>query len=387
MNLAAARKHEGAGSTGSPQHLSRSLTFLTWWALTSRTLIFYCARESGTAESSTRPLTPSRPFECHTSALKQFGIVFANVSRSYAVRWAVESSRTPTRTSEQLWPRDASCVTLRSLLERTMTKIKSSALLLSSTVLLASCLLVAQVLPKPGEYPLGAKPSPMMNFFVTSEPIGDGGNLGGLAGADAHCQALATVVAAGNRTWHAYLSTQARPGQPAVNARDRIGEGPWYNFKGEMIAQDLAHLHGDTMELAHQGNNLNKLTGLTEKGQIVPGLYDYSDPRDNDWDYVKTTRFSTRHEMLTGTRTDGTAFTDGLDHTCDNWISNKSPAPGTSNGNLNAADGRPNAQIGFPDRNGGGSGSWNSAHGTRGCAQADLPKTHGVGLFYCFAIN
>jgi hypothetical protein len=177
-----------------------------------------------------------------------------------------------------------------------------------------------------------------------------------------------------------------RPGQPAVNARDRIGTGPWYNFKGEMIAQDLAHLHGDTMELAHQGNNLNKLTGLTEKGQIVPGLYDYSDPRDNDWNYAKTTRFSTRHEMLTGTQTDGTAFSDAQDHTCDNWTSNASPAAGRG-GDLNAADGRFNAQIGFPDRNGGGNGSWNSAHGTRGCAQADLPKTHGQGLFYCFATN
>jgi hypothetical protein len=91
--------------------------------------------------------------------------------------------------------------------------------------------------------------------------------------------------------------------------------------------------------------------------------------------------------MLTGTQTDGTAFTDAQDHTCDNWTSNESPAPGRASGDLNAADGRLNAQIGFPDRNGGGSGSWNSAHGTRGCAQADLPKTHGVGLFYCFAIN
>ena len=153
-----------------------------------------------------------------------------------------------------------------------------------------------------------------------------------------------------------------------------------------MIAQDLARLHGDTMELAHQGNNLNKLTGLTERGQIVPGLYDYSDPRDNDWNYAKTTRFSTRHEMLTGTRTDGTAFTDAQDHTCDNWTSNASPASGRD-GDLNASDGRLNAQIGFPDRNGGGSGSWNSAHGTRGCAQEDLPKTHGIGLFYCFATN
>src|SRR5215469_1834564 len=133
-----------------------------------------------------------------------------------------------------------------------MAKIKSSALVLFATMVLACSLLFGQV-QRPGEYPRGVKPSPRMNFFVTSEPIGDGGNLGGLAGADAHCQTLAMAVGAGNRTWHAYLSTQARPGQPAVNARDRIGEGPWYNFKGEMIAPDLAHLHGDTMELAHEG--------------------------------------------------------------------------------------------------------------------------------------
>ena len=108
-----------------------------------------------------------------------------------------------------------------------------------------------------------------MTFFVTSEPIGDGGNLGGLAGADAHCQKLASGVGAGDRTWRAYLSAQARSGQPAVNARDRIGTGPWYNFEGVMIARDLAHLHGDTIELARMGNNLTKRTGLTEKGQIV----------------------------------------------------------------------------------------------------------------------
>ena len=118
-----------------------------------------------------------------------------------------------------------------------MTKIKSSALVLFCTVSLASCLLLGQV-QRPGEYPRGQKPSPMMNFFVTSEPVGDGGNLGGLAGADAHCQTLARAVGAGSRTWHAYLSTQARPGQcRPVNARDRIGKkGPWYNFKGEMIS-------------------------------------------------------------------------------------------------------------------------------------------------------
>ncbi len=246
------------------------------------------------------------------------------------------------------------------------------------STLLGAYLAIAQQSPAP---------NPAMNFFVTSAPMGDGGNLGGLAGADAYCQKLATAAGAANRTWHAYLSTQARPGKPAVNARDRIGKGPWYNFKGEMIAPDLAHLHGDTMELARLGNNLNKLTGLTEKGDTVPGLYDFPDARDNDWDYVKTTPYSNRHEMLTGTQPDGTAFTDNVDHTCDNWTSNKDPDPGAGAGNLNAADGRPNAQIGFPDRNGGGNGSWNSSHGTRGCSQESLPRTHGVGMFYCFAIN
>src|ERR1700747_3745140 len=113
-----------------------------------------------------------------------------------------------------------------------MTKIKSSALVLFCTVSLASCLLLAPV-PRPGEDSRGEKAAPMMNFFVTSEPIGDGGNLGGLAGADRHCQTLAAAVGAGNRSWHAYLSTQARPGRPAVNARDRIGTGPWFNFQGE----------------------------------------------------------------------------------------------------------------------------------------------------------
>jgi len=267
-----------------------------------------------------------------------------------------------------------------------MTKTRSLVAAFAIFFLLGSCLVLAQQNP-PQRNP--------MTFFVTSVPIGDGGNLGGLAGADVHCQKLATAVGAGGRTWHAYLSTQARPGQPAINARDRIGTGPWYSQKGEMIARDLAHLHGDTHELARLGNNLNKLTGLTEKGETVPGLYDYADPRDNDWEYVKTTPFSNRHEMLTGTQTDGRAFTGtDLDYTCDNWTSNKDPDPqqvqaqGQGRGGpLGAGPGRPNAQIGFPDRNGGGNGSWNSSHGTRGCSQAALPRTHGVGMFYCFAIN
>jgi hypothetical protein len=228
-------------------------------------------------------------------------------------------------------------------------------------------------------------PQSRMTFFVTSEPIGDGGNLGGLAGADAHCQRLAANVGAGHRTWHAYLSTQARPGQPAVNARDRIGTGPWYNVRGEMIARDLAHLHGDTIELARIGNNVTKQSALTEKGQIVPGLGDFPSPHSRDWDYARTTPYSNRHEILTGSQPDGTAYPPDIDYTCDNWTSNADPeesAPRQYGG-----AGRPNVQIGFTDRMGGGNGSWNSSHGTRGCSQHALVLTHGIGMLYCFAID
>lgn len=253
---------------------------------------------------------------------------------------------------------------------------------LTGAVLLAAALCTSQ--SAGAQRPAGET---RMSFFVTSVPIGDGGNLGGLAGADAHCQQLAAAVGAGDRTWHAYLSTQARPGKPAVNARDRIGTGPWYNVNGVMIARDLAHLHGDTLEQARLGNNLTKVSGVTEKGQIVPGLNDFPDPRDNDWNWVKTTPYSNRHEMLTGTQPDGTAYPPELDYACDNWTSNKDPDPSLPPGPLQAAPGKPNAQIGFPDRNGGGNGSWNSSHGTRGCSQVALPRTHGVGQFYCFATN
>jgi hypothetical protein len=226
-----------------------------------------------------------------------------------------------------------------------------------------------------------------MTFFVTSEPIGDGGNLGGLAGADAHCERLAATVGAVDKTWRAYLSTQARPGQPAVNARNRIGTGPWYNVNGVMIARDVAHLHGDTLALARLGNNLHKRSGLTERGQIVPGLNDYPDPRDTDWEYVRTTPYSNRHEVLTGSQPNGTAYPPDMDYTCDNWTSNADPPPEQMRGPLVARPGKPNAQIGFPDRNGGGNGSWNSSHGTRGCSQSALARTHGVGMFYCFALD
>ena len=228
----------------------------------------------------------------------------------------------------------------------------------------------------------GPQPHPM-SFFVSSVGMGNGGNLGGLTGADAHCQALAAAAGAGNKTWHAYLSTQARPGVLAVNARDRIGSGPWYNAKGVMIAQDLAHLHGDTLQMAQFGNNITKSTDLTEKGEVVPGLNDGKDPHDREWAYIMSHPLSNHHEVLTGTRPDGMAYTDNRDHTCGNWTSE---AHGNAGENLRTNTGA-SVQVGMSDRNGGGNGSWNSAHGTSGCGQDDLARTHGIGLYYCFATN
>jgi hypothetical protein len=196
-----------------------------------------------------------------------------------------------------------------------------------------------------------------MTFFVTSEPIGDGGNLGGLAGADAHCQKLAAAVGGGDQTWRAYLSTQSRPGQPAVNARDRIGEGPWYaavrRFDRPLVKSEI---HGDTLLEAQRGSNMFKQYALTEKGELVNGI---GDPLPN------------RHDILTGSRTDGRAFTDAADHTCNNWTSNDAGS----------------AQVGHSDRVGNGNTSWNSSHATDGCSQADLASWGGIGLFYCFAID
>ena len=190
-----------------------------------------------------------------------------------------------------------------------------------------------------------------MTFFVTSVGGGNGANLGGLAGADAHCQKLAAAAGAGDKTWHAYLSTQASDGKPAVSARDRIGKGPWHNAKGAQIAKDLADLHGDTLELARKGNLITKNNGLTEKGEIVNGVGDKP----------------VMHDVLSGTQADGRAYTDSADHTCKNWTS----------------DGDGIAQLGHHDRNGGGV-SWNSVHPSSGCSQAKLVATGGAGLFYCF---
>ena len=198
------------------------------------------------------------------------------------------------------------------------------------------------------------RPEPQANsmtFFVTSAGPGNGANLGGLAGADAQCQKLATAVGAGNRTWRAYLSANPM-GQPAVNARDRIGRGPWVNIKGATIAANVDDLHSDK-------NGMTKDTNLTEKGETVKGVGDTPNT----------------HDTLTGSQADGRAFTDGMDHTCTNWTS--------------AADGMGAAQLGHSDRMGRGAtgSSWNFAHASRGCSQANLVATGGAGLFYCFAAN
>jgi hypothetical protein len=194
-----------------------------------------------------------------------------------------------------------------------------------------------------------------MTFFVTSAGMGKGANLGGVAGADAHCQVLAAAVGAGNHTWHAYLSTQAKDGQLAINARDRIGQGPWYNARGQQIAQGQADLHGDTLELARLGSNLFKQSALNERGQVMNGVGDTPNT----------------HDMLTGSQTDGRSYADSQDHTCNNWTS----------------DAQGSAQVGHSDRIGGGNRSWNSSHATKGCSQDNLVSTGGAGLFYCFAIN
>jgi gluconolactonase len=222
------------------------------------------------------------------------------------------------------------------------------ALLLNLSSAFAADAPVPQAPAKPPVQPLG--------FFVSSTGVGNGADLGGLAGADAHCQKLAVAAGAGNKTWHAYLSTQAANGQPAINARDRIGTGPWYNARSVLVAKDVAHLHGDTLDAARLGNNLSRTTALTEKNELVKGAGD----KPNE------------HDILTGSLPDGRAYTDASDHTCSNYTSS-------------AAEG--SAQLGHFDRTGGGNTSWNSAHGSRGCGQENLVKTGGAGLLYCFALS
>jgi hypothetical protein len=196
------------------------------------------------------------------------------------------------------------------------------------------------------------QPPQPMSFFITSVGLGNGANLGGLEGADKHCQTLAAAASTGKKTWRAYLSTQ---GPKAVNARDRIGKGPWFNIKGARIAQDVGDLHGDTLEQARRGNNLTRATGLSEKGQAINGVGDKPN----------------MHDILTGSQLDGTAFPPGADRTCQNWTSNTGDS----------------AQLGHHDRTGGGNTSWNSTHPSKGCSQENLVATGGAGLLYCFAID
>lgn len=278
-------------------------------------------------------------------------------------------------------------------------------------VLFAAALLAAVAAP-------AAAQTQRMSFFITSSGPGNGAALGGLEGADRHCQMLADAVGHGDRTWRAYLSTSASGEQPAevvesedarrirvrdlvgapsateqpamvvdgarririrgasqdqlrrvpprifidgvlqtpaffqsVNARDRIGSGPWFNAKGERIADDVADLHGENPEWTKQ-------TALNEKGEVVNGRGDTPN----------------RHDILTGSQLDGTAYPPGTDTTCGNWTSS-------------AADG--SARVGHFDKTGGGENpnSWNSAHASRGCGQEDLQATGGDGLFFCFAID
>lgn len=201
----------------------------------------------------------------------------------------------------------------------------------------------------PQSLPMGGDKS-VMTFFITSTGSGNGGNLGGLAGADAHCQALAKAEGAGDHTWRAYLSTSASDDEPAVNARDRIGKGPWYNAEGLLIAANVDELHGDR-------SRINKETAVTEKLDQVNGVGDTPNV----------------HDILTGSRPDGTAFPAGEDLTCRNW---------TSRG-----EGR--AQVGHHDRRGltEGVNSWNSVHASQGCSQQNLQATGGAGLLYCFGID
>jgi hypothetical protein len=221
-----------------------------------------------------------------------------------------------------------------------MKTIRLSALAVASALLVSANCGNAQQIPQ----------APNMTFFVTSTPLGKGGDLGGIEGADAHCQQLASTVGAGNKTWHAYLSGPETPQAKGVNARDRIGPGPWQNAKGVVIAQNVDDLHS-------ANNKLSRDTALTERGTAVAGV-----GYNPNW-----------HDALTGSDRDGRAFPGNINMTCNGWRSSEFGK----------------AMLGHIDRTGLADNdyarSWNSSHQSRGCSQADLIATGGNGLFYCFA--
>jgi hypothetical protein len=208
---------------------------------------------------------------------------------------------------------------------------------------------------RPGGAGRGAPAGPV-SFFITSVGKGDGANYGGLAGADAYCTQMAqaaTIPTPPGRQWRAYLSATAANGQPAVNARDRIGAGPWYNARGALIANNVADLHGDVQR---DRNQINKQTALNEKGGTVNGVGDTPN----------------QHDILTGSDSHGRAVAGTADTTCGNYSSNAETG---------------SVMLGHFDRTGGGNTSWNSAHASRGCSQPNLVATGGAGLLYCFAAN
>jgi len=217
--------------------------------------------------------------------------------------------------------------------------------------LVLACALVAAVVAAAAQFSLSQARAPQaapsgISFFITSAGPGDGANLGGLAGADAHCAKLASAAGSTGRTWRAYLSTSASGNQPAVNARDRIGRGPWQNAKGVVVAQNVDDLHS-------ANNKLSKENSLTEKGGMVNGRGDTPNT----------------HDILTGSDMDGRLPMGATN--CNNWTGNGAGA----------------ANVGHHDRQGGGTNptSWNFAHASNGCSQANLVATGGAGLFYCFA--
>lgn len=212
---------------------------------------------------------------------------------------------------------------------------------------------VAAAMIAAGSWVYAQQAAPEMSFFITSVGSGKGGDLGGLAGADRHCQTLATAVGAGKKTWRAYLSATAEGSQPVVNARDRIGKGPWYSSEGRLIARNVDELH--------TVNAINRLVAKDEKGGTVKGRGDQPN----------------QHDILTGSTPDGRAVTSKDDTTCGNWTK--------------STDGAGSAIVGHHDRAGlrddEPSRSWNASHPSRGCSQPNLVATGGAGLFYCFALN
>ena len=232
-----------------------------------------------------------------------------------------------------------------------------------SIALLGSAALVAQAQQTP------PAPPAVISFFVAAN-ANQTGNLGGLAGADQMCQTQAQALGGANaaRTWRAYLSQEQRGNTPRVNARDRIGPGPWFNVKGTLIASNVADLHGDQQR---DRNNVQKANVLDVKGEVIPGI---GVPQGTQ----------NEHDALTGSDSQGRAYTDGLDHTCGNWTLDGLALP-QANPNFPAE--RARAMLGHTDRTGGGNVSWNATHMSQGCSKAALNATGGVGRFYCFATN